>query len=128
MVSVFRPSATSPAAEGRGGKKKRRGSREERVVVIVVVVGRARTAEGALVRDLLGPGDRPDLVDRPDVRAEAAVDAEDLAVDQGAEREVVKDLAAGLPDRAVAVLLLAFVVEAVDLPPPDTRAKKDGCI
>lgn len=77
--------------------------------------GRERTAKCTLVRDLLRPCDRPDLVDRPDVGAEPAMDAEHLPVDEGAEREVIKHLAAGLPDRSVAVLLLALVVEAVHL-------------
>jgi hypothetical protein len=43
------------------------------------------------------------------------VDAEDLAVDDGAEGEVVKDVAAVAPDVCAPVLALALVVEAVDL-------------
>ena len=41
--------------------------------------------------------------------------AEDFAVDDGAEDEEVEDLAAGFPDRGVAVFGLAFFVETVDL-------------
>lgn len=43
------------------------------------------------------------------------MDAEDFPVHQGGEREEVEDLAGGFPDRGVAVFLLAFFVEAVDL-------------
>jgi hypothetical protein len=44
------------------------------------------------------------LVERHDARAEPAVDAEDLAVDDGAEGEVVKDVAAVAPDVCAPVL------------------------
>ena len=47
--------------------------------------------------------------------AEAAVHAEHAAVDDGAEREVVEDLAAPAPHVRGAVLALTFVVEAVYL-------------
>ena len=43
------------------------------------------------------------------------MNAEDLAVDHSAQNQKVKDLAASFPDRRVAVLLLAFFVETVDL-------------
>lgn len=42
-------------------------------------------AEGALVGDFLGAGDDADLVEGADFGAEAAVHAEDLAVDDGGE-------------------------------------------
>jgi hypothetical protein len=50
-----------------------------------------------------------------EVRTEAAVDAKYATVNDGAESEVVKDLAAPPPDVASAVLALALVVEPVDL-------------
>lgn len=43
------------------------------------------------------------------------MDAEDFAVDDGAEGHEVEDLAAGFPDGGVAVFLDAFFVETVDL-------------
>lgn len=43
------------------------------------------------------------------------MEAEHLSIDDGAEDEEVEDLAARFPDGGVAVLLLAFFVEAVDL-------------
>jgi len=67
------------------------------------------------VRNLLGSGHDADLIQGPDFRTQAAVDAEHFAVDDGGQGEEVEDLAAGLPDRGVAVLLLALFVETVDL-------------
>ena len=43
------------------------------------------------------------------------MNAEDFAIDNGAEDEEVEDLTAGFPDGGVAIFLLAFFVEAVDL-------------
>lgn len=60
-------------------------------------------------------GYHSDLVEGADFGAESAVHAEDFAVDDGCEGEKVEDLTARLPDRGVAVLLLALLVEAVDL-------------
>lgn len=74
-----------------------------------------KITEGAFVGDFLGSGHDADLVDGADLRTQAAVDAEDGPVDDGGEDQKVKDLAAGLPDGGVAVFLLAFFVEAVDL-------------
>lgn len=41
--------------------------------------------------------------------------AEHLAVDDGGQGEEVEDLATGLPYGRIAVLLLAFFVETIDL-------------
>ena len=65
--------------------------------------------------DLLVPLDEPDLVQGPDVGREAAVDAEDLAVDERGYGEHVKHLAAVAPDVAVAVLVLALVIKTINL-------------
>ena len=65
--------------------------------------------------DLLVPLNEPDLVQGPDVGREAAVDAEDLAVDEGGDGEHVEHLAAVAPHVTVAVLVLALVIETVDL-------------
>ena len=74
-----------------------------------------QVTEGAFMRDLLSAGDDTDLVEGTDLRAQAAVDAKDFAINNGAEDEEVEDLSAGLPDRGVAVLLEALFVEPVDL-------------
>ena len=65
--------------------------------------------------DLLGARYDADLVQGADLGRQAAVDTEHLAVDDGGEGEEVEDLAARLPHRGVAILLLALLVEAVDL-------------
>lgn len=65
--------------------------------------------------DLLCASYDADLIQGADFGAQAAVHAEDFAVDDGAEDEEVEDLTAGFPDGGVAVFGLAFFVEAVDL-------------
>ena len=67
------------------------------------------------MRDLLCASDDADLVQCTDLRAQAPVDAEHLAIDDGAEHEEIEHLAAGFPDARVAVLGHAFFVEPVDL-------------
>ena len=67
------------------------------------------------MRDLLVPLDEADLVQGPDVGREAAVDAEDLAVDERGDGEHIEDLAAVAPHVTVAVLVLALVIEPIDL-------------
>ena len=78
-------------------------------------VGPHQVTEGALVRDLLVPLDESDLVQSPDVGREAAVDAEDMAVDERGDGEHVEHLAAVAPHVAVPVLVLTLVVEPVNL-------------
>ena len=67
------------------------------------------------MRDLLRSGNYSNLIQRSDLRAQAPVHAEDFAVDDGGKGKEIEDLTARFPDRSVAVLLLAFFVEAVDL-------------
>ena len=43
------------------------------------------------------------------------MDAEHFAVNDSTENQKVKDLATSFPDRGIAILLLAFFVESVDL-------------
>lgn len=81
----------------------------------VLWVAPDEVAKGPFVGDLLGTGDNADLVEGADFRAQAAMHAEDFAVDNGAENEEVEDLAAGFPDGGVPVLGHAFFIEAVDL-------------
>jgi len=78
-------------------------------------IGPEQVAHGALVRHLLLAVDGADLVQSGDRRRQAAVHAEDLAVDDGRQTDVVEDFGAVLPDRDGAVLAQALVVEAVDL-------------
>ncbi len=64
---------------------------------VLVRVGPEEVAEEALVRDVGGAHDPPDLLHRLQVRAEAAVAAEDLLVDDGRHREAVEAVREGLP-------------------------------
>ena len=65
--------------------------------------------------DFLRAGNDTDLIDSPDLGTQAAVDAEELPIDDGSENEEVEDMAACLPYGCVAVFLLTFFVEAVHL-------------
>ena len=74
-----------------------------------------QVAESAFVGNLLRASYDTDLVKGADFGAQAAMHAEDFAVDDGAEDEEVEDLAAGFPDGGVAILGLAFFIETVHL-------------
>jgi hypothetical protein len=74
-----------------------------------------KITESALMRNLLSTSNNTYLVDGANLRTEATVNAENLAIDDRSKDEKVKDLAAGLPDRGVAVLLLTLLIETVDL-------------
>ena len=72
-------------------------------------------AHGPFVRDLLYPVQRADVVQRVDTRGEAAVQAEDLVVDERRQGQVVEEVGEEFPHVRVAVFAQALVVEAVDL-------------
>ena len=59
--------------------------------------------------------ERPDVVERVDAGREAAVQTEDLVVDQSGKRQIVEQICEVFPDVRVTVLAQALVVEAVDL-------------
>lgn len=65
--------------------------------------------------NFLGTSDDTDLVESAYFGAQPTVNAENFAINDGAEDEEVEDLAAGFPDGCVAVLLLALFVETVNL-------------
>jgi len=50
------------------------------------------------VWDLLRSSNDPDLINRPDLWAEAAVNAEDCPIDDSSQYEKIEDLAARFPD------------------------------
>jgi len=92
-----------------------RAPRTRRPRVHVFRIRPDQIAEGALVRDLLVPLDRSNLVQRLDVRRKAAVNAEDLIVYDGGNGEKVEDFAAMTPRIGVAIFVLTLVVKAVNL-------------
>lgn len=74
-----------------------------------------QVTECTLVRNLLGSGDDPDLIDGPDLGAEATVHTQDSPIYNGGQDKEVEYLAACLPNRGVAILCLTFFIEPVNL-------------
>lgn len=81
----------------------------------VVGVGPEEIAHGTLVRNFLDPVEGTDIIEGINAGREAAVEAEDLIVDEGGEGEVVEEVGEVLPNIGVAVLAEALVVKAVNL-------------
>lgn len=67
------------------------------------------------MRNLLGTSNNTDLIYRSNFGTESAVYTQNFAVDNSCKNEKVKDVAAGLPHRSVAIFLLALLIKAVDL-------------
>jgi hypothetical protein len=74
-----------------------------------------KITKGTLVRYLLSSCYNADLVDGSDLGAKATVNTENLAINNSSQDQEVEHLAACLPDRGIAVLLLALLIEPVDL-------------
>ena len=90
-------------------------SRRHAPPLSVLWIGPQEVTHGSVVRNLLLPIDRANLVERLNGRAESAVYAKDLAVDDGAQAQVVEDLGAVTPHGDRAVFAQTLVVKAVDL-------------
>lgn len=71
-------------------------------------------AEGPLVGDLHSALDEADLVDGLDVGGEPSVDAEDLALNDGANAQVVKDFGTIFPWVSVSILSNSLIIESVN--------------
>jgi hypothetical protein len=65
--------------------------------------------------NLLSTGDDSNLIYGSNLGAQAAMNTEKLSVNYSSENEEIKNVAARLPYGCVAVFLLAFLVEAVNL-------------
>lgn len=72
-------------------------------------------AHGSFVRHLLNAIKRTNIVQSVDARRQPAVQAEDLIIDQGSKRQVVKQICEVFPDIGVAIFPEALVIEAVHL-------------
>lgn len=70
---------------------------------------------GPLMRHLLYPIQRADIVQRINTRTQPTVQAEDLVLNQCSEGQEIEQVGEELPDVGVAVFAEALVVEAVDL-------------
>ena len=81
-----------------------------------VRIGPQDVAQQPRVGNVAGTGDVGDLLHLAQLRAEAAVHADDLVVDDGAAREAVEGVAEGLPqlDGEAAAALVVEAVDAVD--------------
>ena len=71
--------------------------------------------KGSFMWNLLSSSNYAYLIKGTDFRTQTTMDAEHFAVNDSTENQKVKDLAASFPDRGIAILLLAFFVESVDL-------------
>ena len=67
------------------------------------------------MRNLTEAVDDLNLINRVNARAQSAVYAEDLIVDDAAQREIVEHVRKVMPDRRIAILSRALGVEAVGL-------------
>jgi hypothetical protein len=56
-----------------------------------------------------------DLVNGFNFWRETSMHTEDLALDDRSERKIIKDVGDVLPDIAISVLSLAFIVESIEL-------------
>jgi hypothetical protein len=74
-----------------------------------------QVAKCTLMWNLLGTSDDADLINSTDLRAQSTMNAENLTINNGGEDKEIENLAARLPDRCIAVLLLALLVETVNL-------------
>lgn len=77
-------------------------------------VGPHQIGEGALMWHFHSAVNQSDLVQSLHLRGEATMDAEDFALDDGSNAQVVENVGAVLPGVHVSVLAHGFLVEAVD--------------
>ena len=82
-------------------------------VDLLVGVGPEEIAEKTGVRDIRRPDDALDLVEAGELRAETAVHAQDLFIDDRRRREAVEAVREGLPELD-SEATLAFIVEPVN--------------
>ena len=79
---------------------------------VLVRVRPEQVAEEACVGDICGSHNTLDLLERAELRAQSAVHAEDLLVDDGCNGQAVEAVGEGLPELDV-VAALALIVETV---------------
>ena len=68
-----------------------------------------------LVRNLLGTCDDADLIQSADFWTQTSVNTQNGSINNSSKDKEVKNLTASLPDGRIAVLLLALLVETIDL-------------
>ena len=92
-----------------------RTSRADSPTTSVIRITPEQIAHWPFVRYFLDAVEGADVIKRIDAGRKAAVQTEDLVVDQSGEGEIVKEVCEELPHVCVAVLSEAFIVEAIDL-------------
>ena len=92
-----------------------RTSRADSPTASVVRIAPEQIAHWSFVRYFLDSVEGADVIKRVDARREAAVQTEDLVINQSGEREIVEEVCEEFPYVCIAVLSEAFIVEAVDL-------------
>jgi hypothetical protein len=68
-----------------------------------------------LVRNLLGTGDDADLIQSADFWTQTSVNTQNGSINNSRKNKEVKNLTASLPDGCIAILLLALLIETIDL-------------
>nr|POE72001.1 hypothetical protein CFP56_11877 [Quercus suber] len=90
-------------------------SRTDRPRIDIFWIRPDEIAEGPLVWNLLRSGDNSDLIESSNFGTQPSVYTQHFAVDDGGKGQKVEDLATGLPYRGIAIFLLAFLVESINL-------------
>jgi len=98
-----------------GSEKEASSTRRKTPARNIIRIGPEQVAHGSVMRNLLLSIYSPNLIDSLQHRTQAAVDAKDAAVDDGAQGEIIKDFATPAPYVAAAVLALTLVVKPVHL-------------
>ena len=79
----------------------------------VIRVRPEEITDGTLVRSLLNAIELADLIKCIDRGGETTVEAENLILDDGSERKVVKEFSESLPDISITIFTEAFIIETV---------------
>ena len=79
----------------------------------VIRVRPEEITDGTLVRSLLNAIELADLIKCIDRGGETTVEAENLILNDGSERKVVKEFSESLPDISITIFTEAFIIETV---------------
>lgn len=90
-------------------------TRRDSPAASVIGIRPQKIAHGTLVGDFLDTVQGSDVVQSVNAGRQTSVEAENLVVDQGSQRQVVEEIGKVLPYVGVAVLSKAFIVETIDL-------------
>jgi hypothetical protein len=66
------------------------------------------------MRDFYLPVDSPNLIDGFDFGTESAMDTENFSIDDGSNREVIKDFSTIFPWIRISIFSINFIIESID--------------